>query len=88
MPELLRKQYLVTSDNVSKLEEIAGAEGVAATEIVRRAIEAYQPGNDEGEMDKLVELMSDSVREAIKKVRSARKAVRETKKELEKKQAG
>ena len=38
MSTLLRRQYLVTEENVAKLNSLSAEEGVSATEIVRRAI--------------------------------------------------
>ena len=86
MAELLRRQYLVTEDNVEKLKAISKSEGVSATEVVRRAIEAYQPRGD-AELEKLVEMMSESVHEAIQEVRYARKVVQQVNKEFRERKA-
>ena len=40
---LIRKQYLVSQRNVSKLKRLAKRKGTSATAIVREAIEAYDP---------------------------------------------
>lgn len=40
---LVRKQYLVSKDNVQKLEKLAHLKGTSAAEIVRNAIDAYDP---------------------------------------------
>jgi hypothetical protein len=40
---LLRRQYLVSRAQIEKLELLSRRESVSATEIVRRAIEAYDP---------------------------------------------
>jgi hypothetical protein len=40
---LIRQQYLVPRRSVVKLKELSKAERVSATEIVRRAIDAYDP---------------------------------------------
>jgi len=77
MSALLRRQYLVTEANVAKLENLSSEEGVSATEIVRRAIDAYHGGGDDAELERLVYLMATSVSEAVKEVRAARKLVRQ-----------
>ena len=82
----MRRQYLVTEDNVEKLRDISKSEGISATEVVRRAIDAYQPRGDT-ELEELVEMMSNSVHEAIKEVRSARKIVRQVNKEFRERKA-
>lgn len=85
MPELLRKQYLVSGANVRKLNKISKAKSCSAAEVVRQAIDSYDPDNDEAELDQLVALMSESINEATSAVRSARKLIRKTKKDLDKK---
>ncbi len=76
MSALLRRQYLVTEENVAKLDELSSEEGVSATEIVRRAIEAYHASGDDAEVERLVDMMAASVNEAVKEVRAVRKLVR------------
>ncbi len=76
MSALLRRQYLVTEDNVAKLDNLSSEEGVSATEIVRRAIDSYHASGDDAELERLVDMMATSVHEAVKEVRAARKLVR------------
>ena len=80
---LLRKQYLVTPDNVSKLEALAKANGTSATDIVRKAIDAYDPeGLDElGETD-LMSLVSQRLKETIKDTQATRRRLNKTLKKL------
>jgi len=40
---LVRKQYLISESNIRKIEMLASAKGASAAEIVRRAIDAYDP---------------------------------------------
>ena len=40
---LVRKQFLVTPLNVEKLQRLAEENGTSAAEIVRKAIDAYEP---------------------------------------------
>lgn len=81
---LLRKQYLVTPANVSKLEALAKAKGTSATDIVRKAIDAYNPeGLDEiGETD-LMALVSERLKETIKDTQATRRRLNKTLKALE-----
>lgn len=76
MSALLRRQYLVTEENVAKLDDLSSEAGVSVTEIVRRAIDAYHASGDDEELERLVDMMAASVREAVKEVRAARKLVR------------
>jgi len=79
MPELMRRQYLVTPDNVSKLQAISRAEGVSATEIVRRAIDAYHPDDADviGESE-LMDLVAARLKEAIASTKKANRKVSST----------
>ena len=43
--ELVRQQYLVPRRSVAKLRQLSREQKVSATEIVRRAIEAYDPSS-------------------------------------------
>ncbi len=79
MSRLVRRQYLVTQQNLAKLEAAAKAEGVSATEIVRRAIDRYHPlGSDEMDAPELMELVSTRLKEAIASVRKANRTVSKT----------
>ncbi len=77
MAELLRKQFLVTEENVSKLSLISRNEGISATEVVRRAIDAYQPAGetDEEAPEALMELVAERLKEAIESTRRANHTV-------------
>lgn len=81
---LLRKQFLVTPANVSKLEALAKASGTSATDIVRKAIDAYDPeGLDEMGETELMALVSERLKEAIKATRATRRRLNKTLKSLE-----
>lgn len=88
MAALLRRQYLVTEENVSKLDNLSAAEGVSATEIVRRAIESYHASEDDAGLERLVDMMAESVRAAVKEVRAARKLVRKANQDYAERKAG
>ena len=83
MPELMRRQYLVTPDNVSKLQTISKAEGVSATEIVRRAIDAYDPDENDVMVDSdLLDLVAARLKDAITSTRKANRMVARTLRQL------
>ena len=80
---LIRKQFLVSESNVIKLEKIARSSGTSATEIVRRAIEAFDPESihSQGESD-LIDLVSTRLQEAIAETRATRKRLDKSLKNL------
>jgi hypothetical protein len=45
--QLVRQQYLVPRRSVTKLRQLSRQHKVSATEIVRRAIDAYDPASEE-----------------------------------------
>ncbi len=83
---LIRKQYLVSQRNVSKLERLAKRKGTSATAIVREAIEAYDPeGLDVLGEQELMNLVASRLKDAIKDTQSTRQKLNKTLKRLEKK---
>lgn len=82
---LVRKQYLVSHDNVTKVEKLANSRGTSAAEIVRLAIDAYDPHNAEDlEAPELMQLVSTKLKEAISSTRKANRQVTKALKVLEK----
>ena len=82
---LIRKQYLVTHDNVLKLVRLAAKQGTSATEIVRFAIDAYDPeGLDGLAPSELIDLLSDRLKEAIATTQNANQKVSNALKTMEK----
>jgi non-homologous end joining protein Ku len=73
---LVRKQYLVSEDNIKKIQELARIEGTSAAEIVRQAIDAYDPNKVE-DMDapELIQLVSNRLKEAIAATKHANRKV-------------
>ncbi|MCB1773433.1 MAG: ribbon-helix-helix protein, CopG family [Gammaproteobacteria bacterium] len=73
---LVRKQILVTEEQIGKLDRIAGERGVPVTEVVRQAIDAYDP-EGVGQMDtpELMELVGRRLKEALRETRRANKRV-------------
>lgn len=81
--ELIRKQFLVSTANVVKLEKLAKERGTSATDIVRLAIDAFDPeGFDGMAPDELMNLVSTRLKEAISSTQKANKKVTQTLKKL------
>lgn len=58
---LIRKQFLISSAQESKLKELAKEQEVSAGEIVRRAIDAFDPKGFSPEEEKALNAMLDLV---------------------------
>ncbi|MEJ2676659.1 MAG: hypothetical protein P8011_15985, partial [Acidihalobacter sp.] len=70
--------------NVEKLQRLAEQSGSSAAEIVRKAIDAYEPQDqDETESPELMELVSARLKDAIKATRRANRQVAQTLKALD-----
>ncbi len=81
---LIRKQFLVSKSNVRKLEQVASKQGKSAAQIVRQAIDAYDPqAADTIDSSELMSLVSTKLKEAIKSTQKANKKVAVTLKKLE-----
>ncbi|ODS23742.1 hypothetical protein AB835_07100 [Candidatus Endobugula sertula] len=84
--QLIRKQFLVSSSNVNKIERLAEEKGTSATEIVRLAIDAFDPeGVYSVNSNDLMTLVADQLKEAISSTQRANKKVAQTLKSLEEK---
>ncbi len=80
---LIRKQYLVSKSNLSKVEKIAKEKGTSATEVIRQAIDAYDPaGAANNEAPELMELVAARLKDAIASTRKANKVVTKALKSL------
>ena len=80
---LVRKQYLISPEQVEKLNLLAEEKKVSAAEIVRNAIAAYNPDVPAGmEESELLELVSARVKEAVTETRKTRKHLEKTLKKL------
>jgi len=73
---LVRKQYLISQRNIQKLEALASTQGTSAAEIVRQAIDAYDP-HGAGDLDapELMELVHQTLEDAITTTRRANRKV-------------
>ncbi len=81
---LVRKQYLVSESNVKKLEKLASVKGTSAADIVRHAIDAYDPhGVEEMDTPELMALVSERLKETIADTQRTRRRLNRTLKKLE-----
>ncbi len=62
---LVRKQYFITRNNIQKLEKLARDQGTSVGDIVRKAIDAYDPGSTDRRAPDLMELVSKKLKAAI-----------------------
>lgn len=77
---LVRKQYLMSDKNISKVNRLAKQNGTSSAQIVRLAVEAYDPDNELSliEENELMELVSSRLKEAINDTRNTRKKLDKT----------
>ena len=81
--KLVRKQYLISPTQIKKIELLAKKKNTSAAEMVRNAINAYNPDVPTGMEDsELLELVSMRVKEAIIDTRNTRKRLDKTLKKL------
>ena len=82
---LVRKQIMLSSNNISKLERIAKDKGTSVAEIVRQAVDNFNPNKnilDIGDQD-LVVMVSEKLKEAIKETDRVSSHLKETIKNFE-----
>jgi predicted DNA-binding protein len=80
---LVRKQFLISPEQVEKLSQLAEEKKVSAAEIVRNAINAYNPDfSADIEESELLDLVSARVKETIAETRKARKHLDKTLKRI------
>lgn len=83
--KLVRKQFLISPRQIEKLNRLARDEGTSVAQMVRQAIDTYNPdtaaisGLDASE---LMELASERLKEAITSTQKANRAVTKTLKRL------
>ena len=77
---LVRKQYLMSDKNISKVNRLAKQKGTSSAQIVRLAVEAYNPDNELSliEENELMELVSSRLKEAITDTRNTHKRLEKT----------
>jgi hypothetical protein len=76
--KLVRKQFLISPSQVKKLNRLAKDEGTSVAEMVRVAIDSYNPDTapfaDLGATE-LMELVSKRLKEAIASTQKANRAI-------------
>lgn len=84
---LVRKQFLVSTENVEKLNRIARKRGGSVTEVVRKAIDAFEPEETETlEAPELMDLLAGQLQEALKATEAANRKVDAALEALDRKQ--
>ena len=65
--KIYRKQFLISESQIKKLESLAKKERVSAAEMVRQAIDAYNPDerNNDIDVSELLSLVHKKLIEAI-----------------------
>lgn len=81
--KLVRKQIMLSRSNIKKLEKIAGDKDSSVAEVVRLAVDSYNPAAEDMGDQELMALVSEKLKEAIKTTDRASKKVRKTIKEFE-----
>ena len=83
--KLVRKQFLISPSQVEKLNRLARDEGTSVAQMVRQAIDTYNPDTAAiADLDapELMELASERLKEAITSTQKANRAVSNTLKKL------
>ena len=85
--KLVRKQFLISPSQIEKLNRLARNEGTSVAEMVRQAIDTYNPDATaivDLDAPELMELVSQRLKEAITSTQKANRAVSNTLKKLSK----
>jgi len=77
---LVRKQIMLSNENLEKLSLIAKKNKTSVAHVVRNAVESYEPDavNGDSELVELVELLNCKLDDAIKKTEETEKYVVKT----------
>jgi uncharacterized protein (DUF2384 family) len=85
--KLVRKQFLISPRQVKKLNRLARDEGTSVAQMVRVAIDNYNPDTaaiTDLDAPELMELVSKRLKEAIASTQKANRAIDKTLKKLSK----
>ena len=85
--KLVRKQFLISPSQIEKLNRLARDEGTSVAQMVRQAIDTYNPDTAaiaSLNASELMELASERLKEAITSTQKANRAVGNTLKKLSK----
>ncbi len=80
---LVRKQVLLSTDNIEKLETIASRGQSSVAEVVRNAIDYFDPDDMTSESNDLLEITSKKLKEAIDDTQRTRRRLNRTLKKIE-----
>jgi predicted DNA-binding protein len=80
---LIRKQVMLSKDNIEKLDKLSKKRGTSAAEIVRLSIDSYNPDSSDFDDSELIEIVSEKLQEAIKDTANTRKRLNKALKALE-----
>lgn len=77
---LVRKQYLMSTENISRIQMLAEQSGASSAQIVRLAVDAYDPDIQITiqEEKELMELVSSRLKETIRDTRDTRRKLDQT----------
>jgi len=77
---LIRKQIMLSNENLEKLSLIAKEKKTSVAHIVRNAVDSYEPDNihNDVELTELIELATTKLKEAIEDTRATSKHLNET----------
>jgi len=75
---LVRKQIMLSSANISKLEKIASAQGSSMAEVVRLAVDRYDPNVEDMGDQELMKMVSARLRAAVKETNRVNRRVKKT----------
>ena len=83
---LVRKQFLISNNQLKKLSALSASKGKSEAEIVRLAIDAYDPEEiGISSVPELLELLDKRLKDAIQSTRHSCSVVASTLKQLEQK---
>ena len=80
---LVRKQIMLSNANIKKLEKISNDNGVSVAEVVRMAVDSYNPSVEDMGDQELMELVSKRLKDAIKETDRVSRRVNKTIKSIE-----
>ena len=75
---LVRKQIMLSVDNVKKLECIAKKRGTSVAEVVRSAVDSYDPSVPDVSDSELFELVFERLQDVIEDTAMTRKRLSQT----------
>jgi hypothetical protein len=81
---LIRKQIMLSDENIEKIEAIAKKQKLSVAKVVRTAIDSFNPNaEDSGDDSELMALVSLRLKEAIKDTAKTRKRLNKTLNKIE-----